>query len=828
MPEETRKLRIALAKTAKAALWTNREVTWAQMLNALRKDKATGETMAEYLAMDKDRQASIKDVGGFVGGELIGGVRRSGHVKCRSMVTLDVDDMTAEDLAMMEVYIDRECYAYGTHKHTPKKPRIRLVIPLTRDVTESEYEPVARMLAKKLVGSLEPVDPTCYRTTQMMYWASHPKDIEPYAKHFEGPWADPDELLREYKDWRNVAEWPYSAKETRRRPYASGKKLGDPAEKPGIVGAFCAAYSISEAIDEFLSDVYAPAGRDRYTYLNGSTHGGAIVFEDKYLYSNHSTDPAMGMSLNAFDLCRIHLYGDLDEEAKEGTPVNRLPSYLKMEERAKADPKVKEELEKRFQEEHIDAAESFEAYMASDSEEPPAPTDWMKELKKDESGRVRPLIVSNYKVIMENDPNLKGLFGENVITGGVEFIGRRPPWKSASYPLWSDGDEAALRYYLIDKWRLTNKGYFDIVFEMVKGQNAFDPIKRYLEAEKWDGKPRIGDLFIDYLGADDNDYVRTVAKAFMVAAVARIYEPGVKFDYMVVLVGPQGCGKSMMAERLGMQWHSATIGDLSKKEAAENLSGKWIMEIGELAAIMNRDPNIVKNFLSRNSDDFRRAYAKNAGRYPRRVIFIGTTNNSDFITDLTGGRRFLPVDCHPEKAAHNPRDVGSKKSWLPDSEVHQLWAEALAIYKEGKAKGLQPMDYVTTPAIQEVAAALQNAHSAISPWEYMIAEYLDKKIPDNYDAMSEDERNQFRMPAPGIDENERYNLVERQTVCAAEIWVEALDNPRNKMTPKDSSIIYMILERLGWQRSPTKKRIKAYGGKNPQIVYQRPKKGETK
>lgn len=820
MNEEARKLKIACAKTAKAQAWTNMEKTWAQILNALKRDNPTSETMEEYLAMDKDRQAAIKDVGGFVGGELIDGLRRSGYVKCRSMVTLDVDDMTPADLETMETYIDVECFAYGTHKHTEKRPRVRLVIPLKRDVTESEYEPIARMLAKRLIGSLEPVDPTCYRTTQMMYWPSRPKDGPLYAKRFEGPWADPDALLHEYRDWRNVAEWPYSEKEKRKRPYASGKKLGDPREKPGVIGAFCEAYPISEAIETFLSDVYAKAGRDRYTYLKGSTHGGAIVFDDQYLYSNHSTDPAMGESLNSFDLVRIHLFGELDKDAKEGTPTNRLPSFIKMSEMAQSDPKVKAEMEKRFAESHLDAAEDFDIDdYEGEPEELPSPTDWMKALKKTQEGKVKKDVISNYKTVLENDPALKGLFGENVLTGGIEFR-RRPPWPCPSYPLWSDSDEASLQYYLADKWGLTNKGYFAICFQMAQGLNSFDPIKVYLEKHKWDGKPRVDRLFIDYLGAEDCEYVRTVARSFLVAAVARVYEPGVKFDYMTVLVGPQGSCKSLLTERLGMQWHSATIGDLSKKEAAENLSGKWIMEIGELAAIMNRDPNIVKNFLTRNSDDFRRAYAKNAGRYPRRVVFVGTTNQADFITDLTGGRRFLPVDINKAKATLPPDVQGN----LTPADVAQIWAEAKVIYDEGKKKGMRPMDYVQ-PILAE-AQERQNAHSQISPWESMITEYLDKKIPPDFDTWDIDRRREFFRPGPGPIVHT--DLIERDYVFAAELWVEAMDNPRNKMTVKDSSKIYMVLERLGWKRSKTKKRIKAFGGSTPQYVYIRPKKGEAK
>lgn len=819
MPEETRKLRIALAKTAKAALWTNREVTWAQMLNALRKDKATGETMAEYLAMDKDRQASIKDVGGFVGGELIGGVRRSGHVKCRSMVTLDVDDMTAEDLAMMEVYIDRECYAYGTHKHTPKKPRIRLVIPLTRDVTESEYEPVARMLAKKLVGSLEPVDPTCYRTTQMMYWASHPKDIEPYAKHFEGPWADPDELLREYKDWRNVAEWPYSTKETRRRPYASGKKLGDPAEKPGIVGAFCAAYSISEAIDEFLSDIYAPAGRDRYTYLNGSTHGGAIVFEDKYLYSNHSTDPAMGMSLNAFDLCRIHLYGDLDEEAKEGTPVNRLPSFAKMSERAAEDPRVKEELAKRNEEKHPDAAEDFSVLIdiptGEGDAQAPDPEEWKKGLQFNKKGDYVNCL-ANTEAIINNAPPLKGLVGINVITDAPEL--RKPaPWDSAKGPafhrrLWTDADDARLRIYMAKNYNQTGKGAIDDCLMAAEADNAFDPILEMIESLRWDGIPRAETMLIRYLGAEDTPYVRSATHHMLLAAIERAYRPGSKFDYVITLVGDQGVGKSLFLQKLAGEYYSSTLGDISKKDAGENLAGVWIMELGELAAFDRKSPDEVKDFLSRRSDDFRKAYAKRKSTNPRRCIFVGTTNRKNFLTDPSGSRRFFPIDCATDRVRKNvwERDA------MTEEEVQQIWAEAKSWHDTGE----RAMDVPS--ATLEEAARQQAAHSKENSVEALILEYLEIPIAKDWDTFNRNQRSDWYR-------NKTYDLAEgtvrRDSVSAIEVWCECFQQSSDDLLIRRREVeqITQILTNLkGWERESGgksgKKRVSAYG---PQRVYVR-------
>ena len=795
MNEEARKLKIACAKTAKAQAWTNMEKTWAQILNALKRDNPTSETMEEYLAMDKDRQAAIKDVGGFVGGELIDGLRRSGYVKCRSMVTLDVDDMTPADLETMETYIDVECFAYGTHKHTEKRPRVRLVIPLKRDVTESEYEPIARMLAKRLIGSLEPVDPTCYRTTQMMYWPSRPKDGPLYAKRFEGPWADPDALLHEYRDWRNVAEWPYSEKEKRKRPYASGKKLGDPREKPGVIGAFCEAYPISEAIETFLSDVYAKAGRDRYTYLKGSTHGGAIVFDDQYLYSNHSTDPAMGESLNSFDLVRIHLFGELDKDAKEGTPTNRLPSFIKMSEMASRDERVRAILVKRNEAEHPDAQEDFEDYAKAIEEHPEEdPNAWKKGLKWTADGSKIKNCIENVETIISSHPSLKGLVGINDMTDAPEL--RRPaPWEPREGwrpRIWTDADDAQLRVYLAKNFQQTKRSDIEDVLMIEMAKNSFDPVREFIEKVEWDGTPRVEQSFRDYLGADDSEYVRACAKTLFLGAIQRAYEPGCQFEYAVVFVGKQGCGKSQFLKKIARGYFSDNLGDISKKDAAENLAGVWIMELAELSAFDHKTNEEVKSFLTRFSDDFRKAYAKRKSVNPRRCVFVGTTNRQAFIADMTGGRRFLPIDCHPERTNTPAYEDGA----LTAKTVHQLWAEAKRWYDDG----LRVWDVVKP--ILALAEGVQKAHSKDNSIEGLVMDYLEIPIFEGWEKKPMAERHDWYQFRKWADESltAGLKLIRRDAVTATEVLVECLDYEKKNIKQRDNDMIQAILGSLpGWQ-----------------------------
>jgi len=229
---------------------------------------------------------------------------------------------------------------YSTHSHTPSAPRLRLVIPLKRPVSPDEYQAVSRRIAGDL--GIDFFDDTTYEAHRLMYWPSTSKDGEFIFKYLDEEWADPDEILARYPDWKDPSYWPESSQTKAERKKLADKQ-GDPREKPGIVGAFCRTYTIAQVIEKFLSDVYAP-GDDpsRYTYIPGSTAGGLVLYDrDNFAYSYHATDPICGKLCNAFDLVRLHKFGDLDDDAKEGTPVNKLPSYLAMQELAEKDEMVR-------------------------------------------------------------------------------------------------------------------------------------------------------------------------------------------------------------------------------------------------------------------------------------------------------------------------------------------------------------------------------------------------------------------------------------------------------------------------------------------------------
>lgn len=329
---------IAVGKSRKETKWKNKQMLWSEFLTEISQTTRTRESYAEYLTMPKTNQDEIKDVGGFVGGWLKDGRRRNDSLVSRHLITLDADFIEGDFWASVEMMLGCACAVYSTHKHRPEKPRLRLVIPLTRPVTPEEYEAAARKIAADL--GIDFFDDTTYQAHRLMYWPSTSSDGEYVFKYLDEPWLNPDDVLARYPDWKDPSFWPESSR-TKIERQKSADKQGDPLEKPGVIGVFCRAYSIPEAIETFLADVYEPTDEGRYTYLKGSTTGGLVLYEhDKFAYSHHSTDPISGRLVNAFDLIRLHKFGELDE-GKEHLEVDKLPSYKAMCDFAEKDPKVR-------------------------------------------------------------------------------------------------------------------------------------------------------------------------------------------------------------------------------------------------------------------------------------------------------------------------------------------------------------------------------------------------------------------------------------------------------------------------------------------------------
>lgn len=771
----TRPLALAHAPSRYATAWTNTTLTWPDLVGRLATTHRTGETAAQYAAMKRSEQDQIKDVGGFVGGHLREGRRKKGHAHSRSLLTLDIDFPQTHIWDEITMLYPWAALIYSTHKHTPDAPRLRLIIPLARDVTEDEYPALGRKVAEDL--GIDAFDDTTYEPTRLMYWPSTPSDGEYVFEVQDGPFLDPDDILGQYDNWRDATTWPVSSRQTR-AIVSTAAKQADPLTKPGIVGAFCRTYPIRDAIEQFLGGVYAPSVHEgRYDYEPGESSAGVVIYDEKYSYSHHGTDPASGQLVNAFDLVRLHKYGELDEDAAEGTPANRMPSYRAMVDWARDLDPIKETLSR---ERLAEAKTEFEA----------EDLDWLKELELARSGDFADTL-TNHVIVAKNDPNLAGI-AFNLHRDGIDVRDQELPWEQVK-PGWTESDFSQLKAYLQATYRLYAPAKTKDAVLVAAADRAYHPVRDWFEAlPPWDGKARVDTLLVDYLGAEDTPYVRAVTRKTLLAAHARIYQPGVKFDSVLILNGPQGAGKSTFFARLARDWFSdaLTLTDMKDKTGPEKLQGYWFLELGELAGMRKTDVETVKSFISRTDDKYRAAYGISVESHPRQCVIVGSTNaEAGFLRDITGNRRFWPVTV---------TGGSTKKPWdMDDSLVYQIWAEIKEL-----AKDREPL-YLTGDAAAQAAAA-QSAAMETDEREGLVLEYLDTPLPDGWFEMGLHERRTYLAGGGEFGEPGRLGDLERMEVTNIEIWAECFGKDPSLMRPQDSYAISAIMARLpGWER-PTK------------------------
>lgn len=779
-----RALDIALGNSRKTKIWKNKKMTWAELVTRMSTTTRTSETMAEYRKMSRDQQSAQKDVGGLVGGYCNNGSRSD--VRHRSILCLDADYADAGIWDDWVTLMGNAAAIYSTHKHTPEKPRLRLMVPLARDVTPDEYQAVGRRVADIL--GIDKFDDTTFTPGRLMYWPSTSQDGEFIFDHLDADFLDPDMILGTYHDWRDVSAWPMSSRVAEIVKKTAAKQK-DPLEKGGVVGAFCRTYTIQEAIETYVPE-YQPCDiPGRYTYTGGSTAAGVITYDDKFSYSHHATDPASGQLCNAWDLVRLHKFAALDADCDPDQRANSRPSYKAMAQLATDDIKVRAQL---VEDRTAEAVEDFDELPEDDD------NSWKGRLKITEKGGIAQTI-ENVVIILENDPKLKGCLALDEMAQNI-VARKSPPWREVREPSqWVDADDAALRYYLERVYGISGKDRIFDAVNVVAQQHAFHPVREYLESCAWDGVPRVDTLLVDYLGAEDNEYTRAVTRKTLTAAVARVFRPGCKFDYMLTIRGHQGLGKSALIAKLGGDWFSDTFTTMQGKDGLEQLRGVWIMEIGELAGMRKAEAETIKLYISTQNDRFRPAYGRRTQEFPRQCVFIGTTNETQFLRDTTGNRRFWVVDT--------PNDP-TRSLWdeLTPETVKLVWGEAVERYRQGEPLYL-------SRELEAVAREVQEAYEEENPQAGIVAEYLDRKLPEGWDDMDLFARRQWlETNAKGTDE--------RAVVCALEIWAEALSGNPDRLDRYAIKDIHAIMAGMkGWRRTGNAmKTIKPYGR---QKYYQR-------
>lgn len=782
-------IHIATYPSRQIKVGKNKKLQWSEFLDQILSTTRTKETIRDYFKMGREEQDTIKDVGGFVGGWLKGGRRKTGCVEHRTLLTLDADLAQTDLLDMFDLSYGCAAAVYSTHKHTPEKPRLRFIAPLSRPVTAEEYEAIGRRVAYDL--GIDQFDDTSYQPMRLMFYASTAADGEFFKDYRDGPWLDPDAVLSQYPDWRDTSYWPTSSRmaDVRKR---EAKKQGNPLEKPGIVGAFCRCYDIDAAIEKFLPGVYTSCAiPDRYTYAKGSTAAGLVLYDGGlFAYSNHATDPTSGKLCNAFDLVRIHLYGEQDEDASPDTPMSRRPSFLSMQDLAAGDTEVKRLLNR----ERLERAKA-------DFESPADDTDdesWADELEVDRKGKVLSTI-DNVYIILLHDPLLKGAVSYNDLKVRPVAL-RSLPWRKVTDTVngstWTDADDSALRRYLEKVYKLTGKEkIMDGMMNAAK-DNSIHPIRDYLEDVSWDGAPRLDTLLIDYLGAEDTPYTRAVTRKTFTAAVARIFNPGCKFDYVLTLAGPQGRGKSSLVAKMSKGWYTDSLSGIGTKEAFEGIQGYWLVELGELAAMRKLEIETIKNFISKQVDSYRAAYGRRVEDHPRQCIFIGTTNSTSFLRDDTGNRRFWPVRLGERPPAKTVWDD------LTPPTIDQLWAEAVMLYRGGETLYL-------APELEARAQEQQEQFTEDDPRRGLVEDFLAVQLPADWKTRSKEDRQSWFMESASI---RTIGEIPREYISAVEVWAECFGNNPSRFPRQDRGEVNAILRQIpGWKEETGRQRCGPYG-----------------
>lgn len=346
-----------------------------------------------------------------------------------------------------------------------------------------------------------------------------------------------------------------------------------------------------------------------------------------------------------------------------------------------------------------------------------APKDWMQGhpwVWKDDA-MLKPTTLVNSKLMVEFHPELIGMFRYNAFADRMIVTRALPGEKPDGYPReLADHDETFLAAWLSWHGLTPTISIVASIIREIAHRNTFDPLRDYVEDLKWDGEPRIDRWLATYAGADLTPYTQLIGAKFLISGIARAVEPGSKVDTMMIWDGPQGIKKSAGVRALaGAEFYSDQVGDVRSKEGAELVQGCWLIEIPEMDKLSQADANAVKAFLSRISDRYRPAYARNTVSRPRRCAFFGTINpdGAGYLRDTTGNRRFWPV-------AVTRIDVDGI-----ERDRDQLWAEALDRYKAHE-------EWWIADADAHLVMPEQEARRDDDVWEPRVREWLEEKVAE--------------------------------------------------------------------------------------------------
>lgn len=759
---------IATAPKRDSLHWDLSTVTWGEICTWIKEPADKKEAGNYFLGT-----LAITTVTHKSGGDPCTEVhRRKNAVISRSAITLDVDYPDPDFLATFELTFPYAALIHTTYSSAPDAKRYRLIVPTDREMAPDEYIAASGAVVQLL--GLEQFDKS---TTQAERYMFRPATQEPNwfeAEVLDGPPAPVAALLKSFDT--DLSQKPI--------PKANRTKR-DPFEIEGVVGSFNRAYEDWDLLIANYDLPYEKVDDDRYHLAGAASQAGMgpVPGVSGLVYSHHSNDPAYGKACSAFDLVRLHWFGDLDEEVKPNTPVNKLPSHEAMLAKAQVDARVVADMV------GVDFATEMEDEVA-------APNAWKLQMGPYLNRKGEPNDVIQVRdLIRDNDPYFSLLYF-NEMSLGPELSGD-VPWRKVtqSTRLVTNADRYEFTDHIEREYRIAlARQKVDAMIDTRAIRTPRHPIREYLDDLVWDKQPRVEECLP---GVAPTDHTRRIARKMMVGAVARVLDPGCKWDYTLVLKGDEGLGKSRWIDLIS-RGYSASLGRIDNKDTLLAMQRSWIMVADEGHSLRKGDADQMKEFLTRTEDMFRMPYDRETVVHKRHCVIWSTTNDETFLTRQVGNRRFIVVHCE------NAVDF----SQMNDHYIDQLWAEAVHHYRAG-----EPL-FFDKEESEEIADAREQyvEEDSVRP---IVEEYLSTLVPTDWWDMSPEKRQQWLTDrAQGFVSGGDISV---DRVCSAQIWVEAMGNRLGDWRRGELLHITNVLKTLpGWKRVPDKVRIKGYG---PQVIY---------
>ena len=698
----------------------------------------TGEKFTEMLKSPKDS----KDTTAIFWGELKDSQRRKGNVLSKSALALDADnaDQALPFLVSM-VLGEFEYYLHSTYSHSAEQSRYRVIIPLAESVSPEQYTFMVEVLATML--GRDQFDMTCSEPSRLFYApATQDRELYEYEVNtgalFDFDTAEMMNFVFDPAEAVELAE-PVAPEEEKEYPHAS--------DIEGTVGDFNRAYEDDlDAVIEAYNLPYEPSEDPLKWKLVGSHSApGLHALDQGYFYSHHATDPAHGMRLTAFDLVSVHNFqGD---EVKAKKCVNSDPRLVQA-----AVEKAKTEAQSAFT--AIDAPVSGAEVSGVESEDvsPSEGFDYGAVIsrmtgwnKRTSSFKATP---ANLEVLSNCDPTLQSIAYDELLQD-VSFTAKTP-WGEPAGTYIERPQISALylhltRHYPID----LSRSMVEVLVDGRSTVNRFNPVRDYLDSLQWDGVERLSSALP---GVVENEYTAMVARKCLAAAVARVYEPGIKWDHIMVIQGTQGLGKTYWIEKMSRGF-SSQLGNVSSADTVRTLHQSWISVSDECSAFSKGGFAEWKDFITRTSDDYRLPYDKRSHSRKRAQVIWATTNDEDFIPESEQGtRRFLVVKA-TEKVDF---------SKMTDEYIDQVWAEAKHLYLSGEKLYL-------TDEENQLAEAVREQFTGHDGLVGTIEAFISSPIAPKWDVMSTQQRLQWlSMHAEGLVESD----TRRSEVSPMQVWVE--------------------------------------------------------